>query len=89
MLAVAVTVTVVADAPSAMLVLFAERVTELPSSSLMTTCVPTIEPLLELPSTQTVSFSSVRLSSVGVRVKVPVAVVEFAAKVSVMSETAA
>ena len=67
----------------------ADSVIPAPSSSLMVTLVPTTCMPEAVPSTQTVSLGSTTESSVGVSVKVPVAVVELAGKVRVMSDTAA
>ena len=88
-LAVAVTVTVLAEAPSLTLVVSADSETDDPSLSLIVTLAPTTCPRVEEPSTQTVSLDSTSESSVGVSLKEPVAVLELAAKVKVMSETVA
>ena len=69
----AVTVTVVAPAPSPTLDGFAVRVIAVLSSSVMVTVVLPTEVLGVLPDNVRVSSASTNLSSVGVRVKVPVA----------------
>ena len=86
----AVTVTCVPEAPSPRLVGFGVRLTDgAASSSVISTVVPVTDVLRLVPDTPTVSLPSTRVSWVGVRVNVPVALVPFAAILMMKSLTAA
>ena len=84
---VAVTVTDVADAPSLTLDGAADSVNGATSSSVMVTVVSRTEVLDLVPDTVRVSSHSTSFSSVGVRVKVPVAELLFCGMVIVKSST--
>ena len=87
--AVAVTVTDVPDASSPSTFRFSDKVTESLSSSVSVIVAFVIVVFGLLPSTPIVSLYSTRVSWVGVRVKLPVPLVAFAAMVIVKSVTAA
>ena len=88
--AVAVTVTVVADALSLTLAGLTDSVTAgLMSSSARVTVAPVTVVFRLVPATPMVSFPSLVVSCVGVRVKVPVPLVAFAAILMSKFDTAA
>ena len=87
---VAVTVTVVPEAPSDTLAGFVDRLTDgaLSSSMIVTVSPVTVRPL-DVPDTVAVSSPSTSVSCFGVKMNVPVALVSPAAMVMSRSATAA
>ena len=85
----AVTVTVVPDAPSLTLAGLGDRLTDgAASSSVIVTVVPVTVVFRLVADTPMVSLPSTTVSWVGVRVKVPVALVAFTGILMMKSSTA-